>query len=117
MHNDAILKYYIYGIRESWTCSYKLCGNYFYIIFYTIVVTCDKNLWQTIYGFFRSWWMSLFNIKSKRLQLCQSRLKGVSRNQVLLFTNVTFHTKQKKNAVLAELLFKMEDMPAKLFIS
>lgn len=88
------------------------------LFFHTIVVTCDDNLWQTIYGFFCSWWMSLFNIKCKRLQLRQSSLKGVSRDQVLLLTNVRFHTKQtKRNPILVVLLFKMEDMSVKLTIA
>lgn len=89
----------------------------FSLFFRTIVDTCDNNLWQTIYGFLRSWWMSLFNIKCKRLQLCQSSLKGRTRDQVLLLTNVTFHTKQtsmKRIPILAALLFKMEDISAKL---
>jgi len=60
------------------------------------MVICDDNLWQTIYGFFCSWWMSLFNIKSNRLQMCQSSLKRVSRDRVLLLTNVTFHIKTNK---------------------
>lgn len=92
----------------------------FSLFFHTIAVTCDDNLWQTIYGFFRSWWMSLFNIKCKRLQLCQSSLKRVSRDQVLLLTNVRFHTKEtskKRNLILAVLFFKMEDMFLKLTIA
>lgn len=56
----------------------------FLIIFHTIVVICDDSLWQTIYGFFSSWWIGLFTIKSKGLQMCQSSLKRVSRDEVLL---------------------------------
>lgn len=41
----------------------------------TIVIFCYNNLWQRVYALFTSWWMSLFNINCKRLQMCKSCLK------------------------------------------
>lgn len=71
----SILKYCIYVLQKVELVLTNFVEITFSLFFHTIVVACDDNLWQTIYGFFRSWWMSLFNIKCKRLQLCQSSLK------------------------------------------